>query len=473
MKRFAQASIVALTLSFCIQLAGAERPKAPPLLPPDSRYKADLLLVVAHPDDDVVIGGYLARIALDERKRVAVIYCTSGDGGGNAVGYEAGASLGQMRIIEARKALASFGIENVWFLGGHDTPGQNVLWSLDSWNHGSALDEVVRLVRLTRPEVILTWMPSYVVGENHDDHQAAGVLATEAFDLAGDPTKFPEQVSAPRNRVGMMNRTEGLHVWQPKKLYYATDAFEDFGPYWHDKQQLSPFRKNFLDENGPTYPNITISPSLHKSYARLMAEQQRYYLTQEGDIGIDAIEKNDLSGFEYPMRLIFGKSLVGGSVTGDVFEGITAAPLPFTPVSGYHPKPEAGVSLELGGPWAFYREFWKAHALEHLSELLPVPEVSTRFGNVLNIPLILHNATSTAEEVKLTEELPSGWTDKTEYAVYPIKPGESYPILAMSLTPDTGDAQWREISWKAEVGNRVVGSVTMRVYISNQGVLPQ
>lgn len=473
MKRFAQASIVALILSFCIQLAGAERPKAPPLLPPDSRYKADLLLVVAHPDDDVVIGGYLARIALDERKRVAVIYCTSGDGGGNAVGYEAGASLGQMRIIEARKALASFGIENVWFLGWHDTPGQNVLWSLDSWNHGSALDEVVRLVRLTRPEVILTWMPNYVVGENHDDHQAAGVLATEAFDLAGDPTKFPEQVSAPRNRVGMMNRTEGLHVWQPEKLYYATDAFEDFGPYWHDKQQLSPFRKNFLDGNGPTYPNITISPSRHKSYARLMAEQQRYYLTQEGDIGIDAIEKNDLSGFEYPMRLIFGKSLVGGSVTGDVFEGITAAPLPFTPVSGYHPKPEAGVSLELGGPWAFYREFWKAHGLEHLSELLPVPEVSTRFGNVLNIPLILHNATSTAEEVKLTEELPSGWTDKTEYAVYPIKPGESYPILAMSLTPDTGNARWREISWKAEVGNRVVGSVTMRVYISNQGVLPQ
>jgi len=131
------------------------------------------------------------------------------------------------------------------------------------------------------------------------------------------------------------------------------------------------------------------------------------------------------------------------------------------------------VSLELGGPWAFYREFWKTHGLEHLSELLPVPEVSTRFGNVLNIPLILHNATSTAEEVKLTEELPPGWTDKTEYAVYPIKPGESYPILAMSLTPDTGNAQWREISWKAEVGNRVVGSVTMRVYISNQGVLPQ
>lgn len=473
MIRFARASIAALTLSFCMQITGAEQPKAPPLLPPDSRYKADLLLVVAHPDDDVVVGGYLARIALDEHKRVAVVYCTSGDGGGNAVGYEAGASLGQMRKIEARRALGSFGIENVWFLGGHDTPGQNVLWSLDSWNHGLALNEIVRLVRLTRPEVILTWLPDYVVGENHDDHQAAGVLATEAFDMAGDPTKFPEQVSAPRNRVGMMNRTEGLHVWQPKKIYYATDTFEDFGPYWHDKQQLSPFRKNFLDGNGPTYPNTTISPSRHKSYARLMAEQQRYYLTQEGEIGIEAINKNDLSGFEYPMRLIFGKSLVGGSVTGDVFEGIPASPIPFAPVPGYHQKPVAGVSLELGGPWGFYREFWKAHDLEHLSELLPVPEVSTRFGNVLNIPLILHNATSTLEDVKLTEVLPGGWIDKTQYAVYPIKPGESYPVLAMSLTPDSGKAQWREITWKAEIGDRVIGSVTMRVFVSKEGVLPQ
>src|ERR1022692_2165397 len=98
----------------------APQVQAPPLLLPDTRYKADLLLIVAHPDDDVVIGGYLARISLDQRKRIAVIYCTDGDGGGNSVGNEAGAALGQMREIEARRALAFFGIENVWFLKGHD-----------------------------------------------------------------------------------------------------------------------------------------------------------------------------------------------------------------------------------------------------------------------------------------------------------------------------------------------------------------
>src|SRR5450759_4029465 len=153
---------ISLLLAFLLLTFGAPgESQAPPLLRPDARYKADVLIVVAHPDDDVVVGGYLARISLDERKRIAVVYCTTGDGGGNAVGYEAGAALGQMRILEARRALGAWGIENVWFLTGHDTPGQNVLWSLDSWNHGRALDDIVRIVRLTRPEVIMTWLPNY------------------------------------------------------------------------------------------------------------------------------------------------------------------------------------------------------------------------------------------------------------------------------------------------------------------------
>jgi LmbE family N-acetylglucosaminyl deacetylase len=462
-----------VVLCLCGYVAAADSGKAPPLLPSDPRYKADVLLVFAHPDDDVVIGGYLAKITLDEHKRVAVIYCTTGDGGGNAVGYEAGAALGQMRTIEARRALAAYGIENVWFLSGHDTPGQNVLWSLDSWNHGRALDEVVRLMRLTRPEVVITWLPNYVVGENHDDHQAAGVLATEAFDLAGDPTKFPEQVSAPRNRTGMMNLTEGLHAWQPKKLYYASDAFEDFGPYWHDERELSPFRKNFLDGRGPSYSNADVSPSRKKTYAVLTAEHQKYYLTQEAYLGIDAFKNDDFKGFNYPTRLIFGKSLVGGSITGDVFENLTEKPIGFAPVRGFQPHAPKGLSLELGGPWAFYREFWNAHNLENLAELLPVPEVAIRFGSTLNIPLTVHNFSRNAADVLLSVTLPAGWNDSTKYSIYPVKSGESYPVTATIAAPGSGDQEWQEIIWKAESNGRQIGEVTLRVYISNEGALPQ
>jgi LmbE family N-acetylglucosaminyl deacetylase len=453
--------------------AAAGQSLAPPLLSPDARYKADLLLVVAHPDDDVVIGGYLARISLDEHKRVAVVYCTTGDGGGNAVGYEAGAALGQMRILEARRALGAWGIDNIWFLSGHDTPGQNVLWSLDNWNHGRALDDIVRIVRLTRPEVILTWLPDYVVGENHDDHQAAGVLATEAFDLAGDPTRFSEQVSPPRDRMGMMNLTEGLLPWQPQKIYYFSDAFEDFGPYWHDPAQSSPFRKNMLDGRGPSYETTTISPSRHASYARLTVDQQLFYQTQEAYLGDQALKSRNFREFEYPVRLIFGKSVVGGSVAGDVFEKVSETPAPYARVRGYQPEAPSSLSLEIGDPWRFYSLFWKAHDLDHLAGLVPVPEAAVKFGETLHIALLACNHTADESEIWIKPALPKGWTDRTAFTRYPVRKGECYPVEAQIVAPASGKREWQQLQWNASAGSQPVGSVTLRVYVGDSGGLPQ
>src|ERR1700749_699952 len=101
----------------------------------DARYKADILLVVAHPDDEGAATAYLAR-AIDEGKRVAVVYGTRGNSGGNEVGMEQAAALAAVREIEARHSLSLMGIENVWFLNGKDTASQNVLNSLSTWNHG-------------------------------------------------------------------------------------------------------------------------------------------------------------------------------------------------------------------------------------------------------------------------------------------------------------------------------------------------
>ena len=173
----------------CAFLTSAEDRSNPQ---PDERYKADLLVVVAHPDDETEIGAYLARAIFDEKKRVTVVFGTHGDGGPNIEGQEEGASLALVREIEGRRALAHFGDTNVWFLNGRDTPSQDVLRSLETWNHGDCLGQLVRIVRLTRPAVIATWLPDYVAGENHGDHQASSVLANEAFDLAGNEAAFPE-----------------------------------------------------------------------------------------------------------------------------------------------------------------------------------------------------------------------------------------------------------------------------------------
>ena len=45
---------------------------------PDERFKVDILVVVAHPDDEGGVTPYLARAIYDEHKRVAVVYTTRG-----------------------------------------------------------------------------------------------------------------------------------------------------------------------------------------------------------------------------------------------------------------------------------------------------------------------------------------------------------------------------------------------------------
>jgi len=51
---------------------------APPNPPPDDRYKADILLIVAHPDDDSLAAPYLAKAIYEQHKHVSVIYGTRG-----------------------------------------------------------------------------------------------------------------------------------------------------------------------------------------------------------------------------------------------------------------------------------------------------------------------------------------------------------------------------------------------------------
>src|SRR2546430_12727951 len=50
---------------------------------PDERYKVDILVVVAHPDDEGAVTPYLARAIYDLHKSVAVGFCTRGGSGGN------------------------------------------------------------------------------------------------------------------------------------------------------------------------------------------------------------------------------------------------------------------------------------------------------------------------------------------------------------------------------------------------------
>jgi len=458
-------------LLFAFTTAAGQSIQAPSLPGPDERCKADLLLVVAHPDDESGdIAGYLARAIYDQHRRVAVIFINRGQSGGNQVGAEEGNALGAEREIEGRRALASFGVTNVWFLEAPNVSSQNVMNSLEHWGHGAVLEEVVRLVRLTRPEVMLTWLPAFVAGENHSDHQAAAVIATEAFDMAGDPAIFSEQLV--RDHSGGQSG-EGLLPWQPKKIYYYSDT-GDYPDYGETPQLPSNYRKPFVEGRGPVYSNTELSPTQHAPYSRFAAQETSLYLTQEGRVGADAIEKGDFKEFERPARLILGKSLVGGSTTGDVFEGVIPGAISWRRTSLPDQDKPKGVSLELGGPWKFYQEFWRVHNIEHLADLLPVPEMAIRPDvGYLYFPLLVHNNTDSSQEVTVISALPERWTDKNRHTSHTLAPGEVYPVRSLLAPSDTSKEAWREIKWSVQVNGREVSSVTMRLHMGALGAMPQ
>jgi LmbE family N-acetylglucosaminyl deacetylase len=430
--------------------------------PPDPAFKADILVVVAHPDDEVMVAAYLAREVLDHHKRVAVVFQNPGDGGNNAIGPEQARALGDLRRVEARRALGSLGITNIWFLDGHDTTSQNVLDSLEHCEHGRCLDQLVRVMRITRPTVVLTWLPDFTTGENHADHQAAGVLATEAFDLAGDPVAFPEQVSPVQHPDGNMNLTEGLRPWQPEKIYYFYNPTHDI-----------------FAGQGPQYSSSEISPSRHVSYAVLAATENTYHETQGGQEVAQAIANHTLATSQNeiakiataPVKLIFGKSLVPSGITDDVFTGTQPAGVAYQPPSGYRAAKLSAPVMTIGDPWLFYQRFWQAHGVSHLASLVPY-EVTVKVGGTLIVPLVLHNPSGEPLTVSFSEKVPQAWRALPLPPVV-VPPHDTYFVRFRAQAPEQKLTGWQPIQVSAEAAGKTLGTIAVRAELSTGWVAPQ
>jgi LmbE family N-acetylglucosaminyl deacetylase len=446
-----RAIIVRLALAMASPLSAASSTAQSP--PPDPRFKVDILLIVAHPDDESAVSGYLARAIFDEGKRVAVVYGTRGDGGGNAAGPEQAAALGLIREAEGRQALGTLGIDRAWFLDGKDTPSQDVLQSLETWHHGEALERTVRLVRLTRPEVILTWLPLFVIGENHGDHQAAGVIATEAFDLAGDPTAYPSQIAPARNRTSIGNLTEGLSAWQPKKIYYFSDRADG-----------KAFRSH-----GPVYSSTAVSPARKVPYYQLTARLLAMHRTQGYRVADSAVKSGDYRAFletqrdeagSVDIQFIFGKSQVGGGATDDVLSGVGANPIPFRPPSPRPASRPSSTAIELGGPWSFYRAFVAAHELAGVGDLVPA-ELGLNPGSRIRLPVRITNGNEA--RLKLGVTLPPGWTVSSGSGELTVAPGVTVDHqLVLEAPAVAGPGQELVIALEAEGRRVAVTRLTVR-----------
>ncbi|MER6585723.1 sugar-binding protein [Micromonospora chalcea] len=174
----------------------------------DKPVDLDIMFIGAHPDDEAGQLGMLGYWNEYHGMKAGVITTTRGEGGGNATGLEEGPELGILREAEERKAVGWAGVEHIYNLDALD------FWYTASaplteevWGHQETLSRIVRVLRTTKPEVILTMNPSATQG-NHGNHQKAAMLAVEAFYAAADPKAFPEQI-----------KKEGLKPWRVSRIF--------------------------------------------------------------------------------------------------------------------------------------------------------------------------------------------------------------------------------------------------------------
>jgi len=164
-----------------------------------------VLYIAAHPDDENT--SMLSYMSKGKLYQTAYLSLTRGDGGQNLLGNEKGDLLGVIRSQELLSARKIDGTQQFFSsaidFGYSKTPDE----TLNNWDRGKILEDVVYIIRKFKPNVILTRFSNTQGGHGH--HLSSAILAEEAFYVAADPKRFPDQLKK-------------LQTWQAKRIYWNT-----------------------------------------------------------------------------------------------------------------------------------------------------------------------------------------------------------------------------------------------------------
>ena len=140
-----------------------------------------VLLVASHPDDRYLLPATYLRFK--EGCRVAVLLFTRGRGGQNSAGPETGDALGRIRTLEAERGARHLGVQ-VYYLNRPDNGfSRSAEETLEQWREESTVQDCVRMIRLIKPDVILT---THHPEERHGHDLALLQVLPKAVELAAD-----------------------------------------------------------------------------------------------------------------------------------------------------------------------------------------------------------------------------------------------------------------------------------------------
>lgn len=166
--------------------------------------RASLLMITAHPDDED--GSTLTYESRHEGVRANLLSLTRGEGGQNSMSSDAWDALGVLRTEELLAADRYYGVNTYWSSVADFGFTKTKEEAFEKWGHDRVLYDAVRVVRLTRPLVVMSVFAGNV-SDGHGQHQVSGQIVQEAYQVAGDPHIFPDQIR------------EGLLPWSPLKVY--------------------------------------------------------------------------------------------------------------------------------------------------------------------------------------------------------------------------------------------------------------
>lgn len=165
-----------------------------------------VLMIGAHPDDEDT--SLLTTLDRGWGAETAYLSLTRGDGGQNVIGPELWEGLGVVRTGELDAARALDGGAQFFTRAFDYGFSKSAEEALTFWPREELLADVVWVIRRFRPHVVVSvW--SGTPRDGHGQHQASGIIAREAFEAAGDPLRFTEQLAL------------GVEAWAPDKLYVS------------------------------------------------------------------------------------------------------------------------------------------------------------------------------------------------------------------------------------------------------------
>ena len=168
------------------------------------------MIIAAHPDDiEFVVAGTVAKwVQAEAHARYVLV--TSGDAGSHQPGITR-EELARVREAEQRAAARTVGVDEVVFLGYHDSEVEPTL---------ALRRDLVREIRRFKPDTVVCFDPTLLFASggyiNHPDHRAVGQAALDAVaPTAAMPLAFAEL------------REEGLEPHRVKEVFVAGTADPD------------------------------------------------------------------------------------------------------------------------------------------------------------------------------------------------------------------------------------------------------